>query len=324
MTRNADEARRRKLARGVRPFRWLPVPASLSPLRIAVVYALFGVLALYVSDVLFVRYLTDPLLGRVQAAKGGVEVALTAGLIFALTRRYRRQFERANDRAERQREELQVLHRVLRHNLRNDLNVVLGYADTVRRSGSFRSECERIVETAERMVGYTDQARRIDAVTEGGGHSQRFDLASLLPGLLATHPALSESVDVTTDLPEAAPVEANRMFPEALRELVENAVVHNDREAQSVVVEVSPDDGPAGTTEIRVVDDGPGIPGAELVPLREHTEDGLVHLSGMGLWFVHWTVDSSDGDLAFLRNEDRGTTVRIRVPTATDASFPSP
>jgi signal transduction histidine kinase len=294
----------------------------LTPLRIALVYAAVGLLGLVLSDVLFARVLSDPLLGRLQAVKGAVEVALTAGLIFVLTRRYRTQLERANARAERQREELQVLHRVLRHNLRNDLNVIIGYANTVCRRAGHPTECERVLETAERMVGYTDQAKRINAVTEQDDR-QQFDLARLLPGLLATHPSVTDSVDVTTDLPATAAVEANRMLPEALRELVANAVEHNDGDACSVSVDVSTDRGPVGTTEIRVADDGPGIPGAELVPLREHTEDELLHLSGMGLWFVYWTVDSSDGDLAFLRNEDGGTTVRVRVQSA-DSPLPTP
>jgi signal transduction histidine kinase len=34
----------------------------------------------------------------------------------------------------------------------------------------------------------------------------------------------------------------------------------------------------------------------------------------MGLWFVHWAVERSDGEIEFETPDSGGTTVRIRVP----------
>ncbi|MFB6160036.1 MAG: sensor histidine kinase [Haloferacaceae archaeon] len=288
---------------------------TLTPLRIALLYAVFGFAGLYVSDVLLVRYLSDPLLSQAQTLKGGVEVVLTAGLVFLLTRRYQLQLERTTEQVQRQREELSVLHRVFRHNLRNDLNIILGYADELRESGDVTPECDRIVSTAERMLGYTEHAKHINAVTESDGRRRTVDLAELVPDLLATHPMVTESVDVTTDLPDCAEVNVNRMLPDALRELVTNAVKHNDGGPRALSVSVDPDAGPPWMTEVRIADNGPGVPDAELDPLRETEERGLVHLSGMGLWFVYWAVERSDGDIDFTTHDDGGTTVRVRLPT---------
>ena len=70
--------------------------------------------------------------------------------------------------------------------------------------------------------------------------------------------------------------------------------------------------------EVRISDNGPGIPESELEPLRAGKEEPVVHLSGLGLWFVVWTVRHSGGDIDFETEEQAGTTVILRVPRAID------
>jgi signal transduction histidine kinase len=286
----------------------------LTPLRMSLIYVVFGFGSLYVSDVLLVQSLSDPLLSQVQALKGGVEVVLTAGLIFGLTRRYQSQLEQTTQQLERQREELSVLHRVFRHNLRNDLNIILGYANELREGKGLPPECERILATVERMLGYTEHAKHINHVTEENGQRQTFDLAELVPELLDEQPLVTDAIDVTTTIPGEAEIHANRMFPDALQELITNAIKHNDSQCCALSISVASDQGPPWMTELRIEDNGPGIPDGELEPLNDHTEGGLVHLSGMGLWFVYWAIERFDGEIEFVTPEDGGTTIRIRIP----------
>mgnify|MGYP002760278527 FL=1 len=63
---------------------------------------------------------------------------------------------------------------------------------------------------------------------------------------------------------------------------------------------------------MRITDDGPGIPNAELATLRSGTETDLRHGRGLGLWQLRWGVDELNGTLAF--DTDDGTTVEITVP----------
>lgn len=68
---------------------------QLTPFRIAVIYAGFGIAALLFSDVVLVAFVDDPqLLRELQAAKGAIEVLLTGGLIYLLVSVYRRSNER--------------------------------------------------------------------------------------------------------------------------------------------------------------------------------------------------------------------------------------
>lgn len=294
---------------------------QLSPLRITMLYAMLGALALYVSDVLFVRYLSDPLLSQVQSLKGGLEVLLTAGLIYGLSARRETQLQRKTEQIDRQREELQVLHRVFRHNLRNDLNVVLGYTEDIRATVSedeLEDDCEKVLEAVEQLTTYTEQAKRINYITRDNDDIATHDLTALVPAVVDACRRDWDSVDVSSSVPEAARIEANRMFREALRELLDNAIEHNDRESPSVSVTVETPSGSPHLFAIRIRDDGPGIPEDQLETLRSGKEEALIHMNGLGLWFVQWTIRHSNGTLRFERNDDGGTTAIVEVPKAPD------
>lgn len=292
---------------------------ELTPFRIALVYLVLGFLALFASDVLLVRYVSEPLVSQLQALKGGVEVLLTAVLIFALVGRREAQLQHTMSRLSQHREELEVLHRVLRHNLRNDLNVIQGHTQQICNRTSADPldwSCETIFDTIEGMAHYTEQANRIKQITTRDGEVQTYNVTEILTPVIEKSSREYSGVDVSATVPDDALVEANTMLGSALEELVTNAVKHNDSETPQVTIEVDEETDLSHMVEIRVADNGPGIPDSELKPLLEGTEDQLLHLSGMGLWFVEWTVRHSGGELVIENREPRGTIAIVRVPKA--------
>lgn len=298
--------------------RLLP-PLELTPLRIASAYALFGTFGLFVSDVVFVWYFSDPLLSQIQALKGGAEVLLTAGFIFILVKRRESQLQRSMTQLDQQREKLDVLHRVLRHNLRNDLNVILGSIWQIREqdpSIRFERQCETIRNTVDKILHYTDQATRIKQLTDNNGRIRTCDATKMVAELEEASSREHSDSDISVTLPERALVEVNPLFETALEELVTNAIEHNDSETPRVTIDVRTEDTPSHMVEIEVADNGPGIPEAELKPLREGKEEQIFHLTGLGLWFVKWTVRHSGGELIFEDRDPRGTAVIVRVPKA--------
>lgn len=303
----------------------LRTQVRLTPLRIALAYLVLGLGALYFSDVLLVWYFADPLLSQLQAIKGGVEVAVTAGFIFVLARGREAQLQEGMAHLDQQRLELQVLHRVIRHNLRNDLNVIYGYAHRIRdraEADELDFDCSKILDAAEKMLGYTDQANRIRQITEEDGRRATLDLTEVVPRLLETHPLVTPDVEVSTTLPEEATVRANRMLESALGELVTNAIEHSDMKTPKISIEVLTDTAPSHMVEIRVADNGPGIPTLERDPLLADKEDDLYHLSGLGLWFVKWTVRHSGGEFQILDGDPAGTTVVLQLPKTSGMFFP--
>jgi two-component system OmpR family sensor kinase len=292
---------------------------ELTALRITLFYVILGMTALLLSDVLLPQYLNDPFLSQAQALKGGIEILLTGGFIYVIVRRSRRQIHQATEQVERQRDELSLLHRVFRHNLRNTLNVIRGHSELAKERAEaeqMEERCKEIYGSSERILEYTEQARRIRKVTDGDGSAERIDLATMVDDILTDHPLVTDEVTVRTAVPEGIEVEANPMLTEAIRELVTNAIKHNDASTPTLSIEL---DGEAGSSEkvgLRIQDNGPGLPPSEIESLRRERESQVLHATGMGLWFVDWVATHSGGELRVLSADDTGTDVCVHLPKA--------
>ncbi len=223
---------------------------------------------------------------------------------------------------ERRERHVKVLDRLLRHNLRNDLGVVIGRAENVidrTDDPVIEEEATSLVEAANRLIGLSNTAKRIRRIIENPADERsETAVAALLDSVAddardrfpeATIGAAADGADLT--------VLATSDLRLALEELVENAVVHGG-EAPTVELRAEPfDAAPDEWVDLLVVDDGPGIPEAERAAVtgaRDITQ--LQHGSGLGLWLVRWAVESVGGDVGFERRDDR-TVVRLRLRRAT-------
>lgn len=296
---------------------------SITPARITVIYLVLGMGALAVSDVFFVQLVSEPLLSQMQALKGGVEVVLTAGLIYGLTYVQRTQLEDAHARTEHHRDELQLLHRVVRHNLRNDINVVQGNVELIEDDVSSEESRERLEilrARLDKMDQHIQQLHRIRQVTDSDNGTHTVDLSVEIPRLIADHPQVTDDVAVTTSIPAGVEVSCNHMFREAASELITNGIKHNSAPTPEIEVEVDPSDGPRGMVALRSSDNGPGLPDGEIRALETDGEPALSHSTGLGLWLVNWMVTHSGGYLEAERPESGGTVITLYLPLS-DGSY---
>ena len=222
----------------------------------------------------------------------------------------------------RRRERVEVLNRVLRHNLRNDLNVIEGFGQQLLADergetvGSFDTEraAERIVERSQQLMTVAEHARTLEELLDADAEPERERVA--LPALLAetvadTAKASDRPVDCRTDLPESGVVRSNEsVLRLVIEELVDNAVRHNDDPEPTVWVAATIGE----TIEVQIADDGPGIPERERRPVLEGNETPLEHGSRLGLWMVRWGVRYLGGELAIEDRSPTGTVVTVRLP----------
>ena len=224
---------------------------------------------------------------------------------------------------ERRREQrLAVLNRVLRHNLRNDLNVVQGYLD-IATDRVDDADLRGMLETATRktagVIELGEKARSIEnAMGDGADGTASVAVRPLLRDIRDDLRAGADA-EVRIEAPGELSVRTDpSVLAVVLENLVENAVEHTDTDAPVVTVRVGTDE--AGVT-IEVEDDGPGVPDHELDVLDATEETALEHGSGLGLWIVKWGVASLGGTVAF-DVSDAGTVARVTLPdapvTATD------
>ena len=212
------------------------------------------------------------------------------------------------------RQRLDVFNRVLRHNLRNEANSILGYAQLVEDGDDTAAYADRIVDTTKDLVEVGERAREIDRIMSAPRTDATASLADTVAGVVERVDTTYPAVEVTTAVPEDAVVAAAPEVLEiVLRNLVDNAAAHND--ADEPIVVVSADTAPDGL-RIAVSDNGPGIPEHERAVLDAGREDPLEHGSSMGLWAVKWGVTRMGGSLSFSENDPRGSVVTLTVPVA--------
>jgi PAS domain S-box-containing protein len=202
-----------------------------------------------------------------------------------------------------------VVHRILRHNLRNDLSVMLvmageikslssdpqvqEFAETIRRHATGLAAVGEETQTLERVLDNDESPRpiRVDRVCGE-----------------AVKEAETASVDVSVDAPPNLDAQAVPYLTDAVKALVDNAIRHGgEAPTVSVLARAIGD-----TVQIEVIDDGPGIPAQERATVfNGEAITQLQHGSGVGLWLVRWTVDACGGDLEYERTDDGRTIVRI-------------
>ncbi len=222
------------------------------------------------------------------------------------------------DVTERKRREqgLSVLNRVLRHNVRNQLNIVMTRAELLedRPSGDGDDPVETIHDAAGRLLRLSEKARQIEsALTGDDGYLGPVDVVDVVEGRLDAFRERYPGARLSLSAPPERWVTANRTLEIVVDNLLENAIQHSDRDAPTVEISIDPDAGLGRWVTVHIADDGPGLPRAELDALEADEETQLVHGSGLGLWLVRWLVDSVGGDVAFENGSPRGSAVSIRL-----------
>lgn len=219
----------------------------------------------------------------------------------------------------RREQELEALNHIVRHDIRNDMNVVLGWADLLEDhvDEEGREHLERIQSTGDHVVELTELARDYVAALPGSGD------VNVEPTPLGR--TVREEIDRQREFYPAATIElsgelpdtdvtANEMLSSVVRNLLNNAVQHNAAAEPRVVV-AAEREGP--DVILTVADDGPGIPDARKETVFGKGETGLdSDGTGIGLYLVESLVDGFGGDVWITDNEPTGSIVHVRLPIA--------
>jgi len=290
-----------------------------------------AVTALYLCLGALFAVVVDLVVASAGGSAGGVSptrlvgdwliVAGSGGVLYGAVTHHRREAETARQNLETTNQQLQVLSRVFRHNVRNDLNVIQGYTDLLadRVEDDRSREClETVRETTDDIVAISEKLRVIEDASPERPDG-RVDLVD------AVHEAIDgvDGVDaggaaVTVETPSEAWIRADGSVEFPIREVFENAVTHNDGATRRVEATIREN---GTTTCLEVTDNGPGIPPDERAVLQAEEETPLSHASSIGLWLVKWMCETQGGTVRFDATDD-GTTVRLRFESASPPASP--
>lgn len=220
----------------------------------------------------------------------------------------------------RQRDDLEILNQLVRHDIRNDLAVIRGHAGLLAEDidETAHDHLDPIRRSVEHAVELTDTARDLSEAmlrteAEATAVPLRETVRRQTTEIGAAYP--EASVTIAQSLPDVA-VAADEMLGEVFRNLLQNAIQHNDKDDPSVTVRADTDR-ESGTVTVEFADNGPGIPDATKAELFE---EGTKRLdsggSGLGLYLVRSIVDGYGGDISVRDNEPHGSVFAVTLDLA--------
>ncbi|MCB1510273.1 MAG: HAMP domain-containing histidine kinase [Hyphomicrobiaceae bacterium] len=228
----------------------------------------------------------------------------------------------ANDTLNRINRDLADFTRIVAHDLKSPLRALRYFADDLERSLTEPSSDDdphehlhRLREQSARMSGMLTGLlayARLDSKAEARA---TVDLSELVQRIVASLPRpAGMTIAIEGVWPTIETLEAPMDL--VIRNVIDNAIKHHDRQQGRIVAACKP-----ATThlEIRISDDGPGIPERyretvfkPYVRLVDRETDGL----GMGLALVKRAAESAGANIGIEGNggAERGTIVRIVWP----------
>ncbi|WP_253737666.1 PAS domain-containing sensor histidine kinase [Halohasta salina] len=214
----------------------------------------------------------------------------------------------------RRKRHIDVLHRILRHNLRNEVNVVLGKAESIiakTDEPELQRDAAVAKEAATKLARLSDEAKTVENVLGSPPELEAVDVVPIVDEVVADCKRQFDDPEIVVDLPSSLVVRADSRLEAVFESLLDNAVRYNSQPAH-VRIDATPVD--RSTIELAVADNGPGIPEAEteIITTAEPISQ-LKHGSGLGLWLVKWIVEMYDGELAIETPDSGGTVVRVRL-----------
>ena len=200
----------------------------------------------------------------------------------------------------REREErLAVLDRVLRHNIRNRMNVIRSRAELLREEHDEDDSVETIIQAADDLTDISEQVRQFQNLISVRDHElEPHDLVPVLETAVADLRDRNPDATVRLDCPDEAVAGTHATLPAALGQMLEFAA-ERDRlpgaDAPDLTVRVAVE---GESVVVELLDYAGTIPDEDLNAIGRGSETPLQHSRGLELWLIRWAVLTSDGSFS--------------------------
>ncbi|WP_416839384.1 PAS domain S-box protein [Haloferax sp. DFSO52] len=223
-------------------------------------------------------------------------------------------------RLEERNEQLELLNQIVRHDIRNDMQIVLGMSQLLEDrvdDDDCRDMLDSITEKSDHVVELTQTVGELmsallkDEPDEPSSVSVKRLLESEVNSLAHGYP--DAEVRVEGEIPPTR-VYANQMLDSVFRNVLNNAIQHNRSDTPEVVVRATEDD---DHLVVRIADNGPGIPEIQRRTVFGKGKRGLESSgTGLGLYLVHSLIEQYGGRIDVSENEPSGTVFEIHLRKA--------
>ncbi|WP_232343043.1 sensor histidine kinase [Halosimplex litoreum] len=215
-------------------------------------------------------------------------------------------------------DELAVINRLVRHDINNDIQLLMAWADGIDRyvdDEDAREYVERIQGTCDHIDELTTIAR--DFVDSIGGDAEfsltGVDLRQILDDEVEKADRRYDELTIAVDRPiPRVSVRANELLSSVFGNLLSNAARHNDSTDPRVSVAATES---ATEVSVRFGDNGPGISDAQKDSIFGKGEMGPESPgTGIGLYLAHTLVDQYGGEIEVADNDPTGCVFTVTLP----------
>lgn len=231
------------------------------------------------------------------------------GIVVVFADRTKQQYENASE----------VLNRLLRHDLRNELNILYGHIQQAQSTADANESAENLERAKQKVIQIVHKSERardlrdlLERSSVTANRPVRLDIVlnNAMVQVMQEYPDATFRFEV---FPEVV-VSADDLLSTAVEAVLENAVTHNDSDDPVVDVDV---EARSDQVVLAIADNGPGVPKSQrnLIFGREEY-DQLHHGTGISLFFADSVFDSYGGEIWVEDNEPRGAVFKIRLNRA--------
>ncbi|MHC3439833.1 PAS domain S-box protein [Natrialbaceae archaeon A-gly3] len=218
-----------------------------------------------------------------------------------------------------ERDRLALLNQIVRHDIRNDMAVVLGWADVLEEhvDPEGMDAFKQILDAATHTRDLTESVRDITDVL--GSEEPELEAVSLAKILRREIERVRSSFDYRLetltieceDVPDDLEVWATPLLSSVFSNLLNNAVLHNHTDDVEITVSVDVD---TETVTVRIADDGPGISDSRKTEIFGMGTQGLESTgTGLGLYLVDTLVDIYGGDVWVSDTDHEGSIFSVEL-----------
>lgn len=266
----------------------------------------------------------DPDAVRINALSVGSTGGLLIGYFYTSARRKATALAAGRDQLRREKERLAVLQRMISHDVRNDMHLVLAWSEVLKETvtAEQRPTVERIYAGSKHVVELTKlSSDYVSMIVDDGSMELRpVALAAVLTKEVdACRDAYPDATfTVNADLP-SVDVTANNLLHSVFRNVLTNAVQHNDSDAPVVEITATQRD---DVVRVAIADDGPGVSDDRKAAVFGKGELGIDSPgTGLGLYLVSVLVEEYGGSVWIEDNDPTGSIVVVELKRAQGESW---
>lgn len=211
---------------------------------------------------------------------------------------------------EEMRRQLERQSEILRHDLRTELNLIMGHTEEIRQGFGNNRHANAIYEAAEALLSTVEKAAELRKFLERSSDPTPIDLVGIVANVVGPIQEQYTDVEFDVELPEEATILGLEELELALHEVITNSIVHNDHAEPRIAVSVREE---SEHWVLVVEDNGPGIPEMEFEWFDTDESTPIEHKQGIGLDLVYWITRRTGGHLQIEPSEPRGTSIEITL-----------